>query len=610
MGIGLLRVAHSDGKVRWLPAALPAPRPSAATGAREMSDDEGRESRQSALRQQWRDIAASRAAHFARADDNDRLARGRLRRRRPSEPSAEEAGEAEVRQNPREQSAKSSVPMGTLRRTGRRRRGAGGGAAGEGGEGEGAAAEASTWDGPWTVARQLNEQVDEAAAEREQRLKEAAEGAGAGAGVSRVEVKWSPRAVAGRRRSVPEPVPSLERLCLNLLVEHHDALEALGAVPPDVRASFADALCRKGVLNKDTLGVIVEPGVRRVHIPNAAPIDEAQLSEALARLEAQSLEGLCLDNAGRCVSDAGGLLRVLGERFADSLEELHLNGCFLLSDRGCTALLESLRSLRSLSFMYNHRFGSAACRALEAASFAPQLAELRLGYCPGVDADALLALLPKLTALEALNIAGMEKMDDASFAKVVERIGGQLRSLDLSGCEEITGESLKLLGRHCGRLEHLRLEGCYGIEGDDLKVAFEEGAAQGSGATAPLAQLKTLCLREVETDDETVEAIAKHAGASLRTLELDSSGVLTDRSLLAIGRRCNASLRTLDLSFQREVTDDGLGWMVDHCTALRHLALWGCTQVTMRFLQGHRNIGLRVEGSFRAACAAKRPKVA
>ncbi|CAN0297555.1 unnamed protein product, partial [Hapterophycus canaliculatus] len=57
---------------------------------------------------------------------------------------------------------------------------------------------------------------------------------------------------------------------------------------------------------------------------------------------------------------------------------------------------------------------------------------------------------------------------------------------------------------------------------------------------------------------------------------------------VALARYCSSSLESLDLSFCRGVSDDALGHLVDASPNLRSLRLWGCTQVTDRFLGGHR----------------------
>jgi len=55
-------------------------------------------------------------------------------------------------------------------------------------------------------------------------------------------------------------------------------------------------------------------------------------------------------------------------------------------------------------------------------------------------------------------------------------------------------------------------------------------------------------------------------------------------------------LQTLDLSWCRKLTDEGLGHLTDRCEALRSLKLWGCSQLTPVFLNGHRRHALTIEG--------------
>ena len=62
-------------------------------------------------------------------------------------------------------------------------------------------------------------------------------------------------------------------------------------------------------------------------------------------------------------------------------------------------------------------------------------------------------------------------------------------------------------------------------------------------------------------------------------------------------------LRELDVSFCRGVTSEALGLVVDSCPGLVRLHLWGCTQVTDVFLDGHGNDNLEVLGRGEALCA-------
>ena len=63
-------------------------------------------------------------------------------------------------------------------------------------------------------------------------------------------------------------------------------------------------------------------------------------------------------------------------------------------------------------------------------------------------------------------------------------------------------------------------------------------------------------------------------------------------------------LEELDVSFCRGVNDEALGLVADSCPGLRRMYLWGCTQATDAFLNGHGNDNLIVLGRGEALCAA------
>ena len=52
----------------------------------------------------------------------------------------------------------------------------------------------------------------------------------------------------------------------------------------------------------------------------------------------------------------------------------------------------------------------------------------------------------------------------------------------------------------------------------------------------------------------------------------------------------------LDISWCRGVSDDGAGLLADACSQLHTLTIWGCSQLTQRFLHGHSNQQLRIVG--------------
>lgn len=66
---------------------------------------------------------------------------------------------------------------------------------------------------------------------------------------------------------------------------------------------------------------------------------------------------------------------------------------------------------------------------------------------------------------------------------------------------------------------------------------------------------------------------------------MHSQGI-SNESLLAL-RDKSPMITYLNVSFCRKITDSGLGRLTDRASSLETLSLWGCTQISPRFLQGH-----------------------
>lgn len=133
-----------------------------------------------------------------------------------------------------------------------------------------------------------------------------------------------------------------------------------------------------------------------------------------------------------------------------------------------------------------------------------------------------------------------------------------LRVLWADSCSKITDAGLDAVAEHCPRLEVLSVRRCHRLTDDAL------------------ARVALRC--------------------SLRTLHVshvDRVGVHTMAALASSGKE---RLEVLDVSFCRALTDDALGNMVDSCPHLTRLCVFGCSQLTARFLHGHAHDALQVEG--------------
>lgn len=68
---------------------------------------------------------------------------------------------------------------------------------------------------------------------------------------------------------------------------------------------------------------------------------------------------------------------------------------------------------------------------------------------------------------------------------------------------------------------------------------------------------------------------------------LSSNDKVANRTANALATCCHESLLSCDLSFCRFMSDNALGLIVDSCTHLRELRVYGCAQITSKFLDGH-----------------------
>ncbi|KAJ0030268.1 hypothetical protein Pint_13495 [Pistacia integerrima] len=56
------------------------------------------------------------------------------------------------------------------------------------------------------------------------------------------------------------------------------------------------------------------------------------------------------------------------------------------------------------------------------------------------------------------------------------------------------------------------------------------------------------------------------------------------------------NLLSLDISFCRNLTNEAVGLIVDSCLSLKILKIFGCTQITNVFLEGHSNPEVQIIG--------------
>ncbi|XP_042450024.1 uncharacterized protein LOC122034750 isoform X2 [Zingiber officinale] len=236
----------------------------------------------------------------------------------------------------------------------------------------------------------------------------------------------------------------------------------------------------------------------------------------------------------------------------------------------------------------------------------------RCGRClPDYVLRSTLAHYPNgLPSLTRLNLKGAYRLSDDGLNAVVAS-APSLSSINLSECPLLTSMGIINLADKLGTvLTELYIDGCQNVDAMAILPALKKvnhlevlsvGGLQ-SVCDKFVHQLIPICgshMRELTLagcDDEAIAAFLEASGGSLAELSLNNVAKVAEQTALAISRRCCSTLYSLDLSFCREMTDEALGLIVDNCSSLRFLKLFGCTQVTEVFFNGHSNSSLKVIG--------------
>lgn len=583
-----------------------------------------------ARRQAMADAARRRAAHFAHFDpDNDQLVGPRpnnnnRRRRRGDE--GDDADDADAADAGAADEADDDPHTG------------------------GAAANAREL-GPWASAAQLDAGRGRAALRRAAKLREAAvEGAKAAREAARL---WRPRpatadATADANQIPAQPVaqpagavPALASLALRVIADHIDDVESLYGLPCALRNDLAAELSRRRALSEPAAFLLAQDLPPELVLPDCTQAD-ARAAARLAREAAHpGLERLDLGFCGRGFGDeavgTGGFGRG-GRGSLPLLKEVRLSGAYRLGDDGLAALLEAAATAPVAAAgegaaagaqqdeeagggseaagdrgLYGDHHGSYTSNTLSSSGvlslslpqcprlegpclrrlpeLAPHLRALDLTECRGLSSAALRLALPRLDRLRSLTLDGVTEADETVVIEAVAggaaARAGRLRELSLRGCAAGCTDAALAAVAACASapaLEALRLDECH---------AFSDAGLDALAST--LRALRELSLRRCspQLSDAALARLASSAGAgSLRRANVSGLPGVGPLLASALAQNCSSTLEALDVSFCRSVPEEALGLVADGCPQLGELRVFGCSQLTRKFLHGHANAPL------------------
>lgn len=437
--------------------------------------------------------------------------------------------------------------------------------------------------GPWSSAVELVNARERAQAARSDKLmsarRESAEGV--------ADVEWQPlRDVAAGPRPQAR-VRSLFDTCLGLLTEYIDAVESLWGVPDAIRVKLAAAVCQQRRLSPEVGRLFAACAPGEIVLGDCTQLDVPAMTELLQACATSRLERLELTSCGRGLGDsAAAVLEKSGP--LPALTVVTLSGAYRLSAPGLGHVLRAAPNLESLSVQSASRLTAEAIQDLPA--LVPGIRRLNIADCRGISGEALISVIPQLPALHALTVDGIPEVDDAVVMAVVR--APCLRELSICYCQNVTDSAITAVAALRPELESLAIDECGKIT--------DKGILAVAGGCKQLRHLSAR--RCAKLTDESLAAIASRG--ALQHLNINGIPGVASATMKAVALCCKDSLQYLDIGFCRNVSESAVGLVADKCHNLHTMLVFGCSQLTNRFLHGHSNESLDRIAGLGTMCSA------
>ncbi|XP_060208591.1 uncharacterized protein LOC132635987 isoform X1 [Lycium barbarum] len=396
-------------------------------------------------------------------------------------------------------------------------------------------------------------------------------------------VRWE-AAQNPENKEFPRVIPSLLDLSLKALAENAEAIVSLQGVPDILRQRLTELLCNSRKMSSHMLDLLVQGSPTQIRIKDCSWLTEKQFCDSFRDFDRRNLMVLQLDLCGQPALD-----HVLGTTIAPSsnslpnLAILSLRGASRMSDRALEILVTSAPSLQSIDLgqcsLLSHTGIDIVANLLGSI-----LKELYIDECQSIDAILILPALEKLEHLEVLSVGGIHSVCDQFVSELLAARGQNLKELDISDCENLTDQSLKFIGDTCANLHSLNISNLSNLT--DVGLQFLANGCRS---------IRKLKFCRNSFSDEGIAAFLEASGACLEELSLNNCSKVSTITAFSLANSSRKLLH-LDLSWCRRISDEELGLIVDSCLSLKLLKLFGCTQITDVFINGHSNTVVQIIG--------------
>ncbi|OWM74419.1 hypothetical protein CDL15_Pgr013323 [Punica granatum] len=433
--------------------------------------------------------------------------------------------------------------------------------------------EPENWPGPFSTAMKII---------RDRAAKMSSQQSSSTLNKSKSAITWVPNG-EGRTRT-KRFVPSLLELCLKVLAANADAITSLDGVPDLQRHKLSQLLCDSRKMNKQFFDLLVGGSPTEIRVKDSSWLTEEDLTDSFRQCDATNLTVLQLDQCGRCLPDY--IISSSISRSANCcpvLSTVSITGACRLTDGGLTTLISSAPALRSINLSQCSLLTNGSIETL-ANHLGSSLRELYLNDCQSIDAMLMLPALKKLEHLQVLSVGGISSLSDDFVREFIALRGHGIRELVLSDCTNLTDASVKAIADTCPGLLALNLVNLTNLT--DSTVGYLANGCQA---------IEKLILCRNNFSDEAIAAFLETSGEHLQELSLNNIKKVGPNTAISIAKGAR-KLRSLDLSWCRNMADEALGLIVDSCSCLRELRVFGCTQISDAFLNGHSNEEVQIIG--------------
>ncbi|GER35370.1 F-box/LRR-repeat protein 15 [Striga asiatica] len=398
-------------------------------------------------------------------------------------------------------------------------------------------------------------------------------------------IEWKPSSENQDKSTIVRFVPSLLDLSLKALAENAEGMISLKMVPDNLRERLTDRLCDTSKMGIDFLKLLLEGCPTEIRVKNSSWLTEKEFHQAFKNCQTQDLRVLQLDLCGQCMLDFAfeDIMSNSLNSFS-SLAVVSLRGACRLSDSGIKTLVTSAPLLRSINLGHCSLLTSEAIKFI-ADSLGSNLRELYIDDCQKINPAMIFPAFRKFEYLEVLSVAGLHGVTDLFITKVISVCSKSIKELDLADCPKLSDCCLKIIGSSCAGLCSLNISNLPNLTDIGL-----ESLANGCRSI----QILKMCRNEFS--DEVMAAFIESSGESLKELLLNNISKVGPNTAFSLSKR-SRKLLSLDISFCRGISDEALGLILDSCSSLKQLKVFGCRQITNVSLNGHSNPNVRIIGS-------------